>query len=124
MTETLCDSGAVKFKAGINASTTVTNNAVRLTQYINQAEGQIVAETGANWLDDYSGMNVDFKQVLESAASCWAAIDVIEADMSGFTTLGEATTMINTLLTKYDRAITVLKDSKKITALGSSYIQN
>src|SRR3990167_10478767 len=108
MVETLRTSGAVKHKAGINASSTVTNSGGWLTELINQAEGQIIAETLVDWVASYSGLSNNYKKVLESASACWAANAVIGADMSGFTNISEATTMVNINWATYDRALKVL----------------
>ena len=53
MSETMCDSGAVKLKAGANASTALT--AANYTQLINQAESFINMWTRTNFTDDYAG---------------------------------------------------------------------
>ena len=120
MTETLCDSGAVKIRAGTNASTTITNSQTYMTQFINQAEGDLIAETRCNWIDVYSGMDADFKKVIEGATAAKAAIRVINYDMSGFTSRQEALIMINILWAEYNKAVAVLKDEKLIDAMGGS----
>ena len=123
MTETLCDSGAVKIRAGTNASTTITGSPTNMTKFINQAEGDLISDTRCNWIDVYSAMNADFKQVLEGATACMAAIKVINYDMSGFTSRQEALAMVNILWAEYARSVDTLKDDKVITAFGGSLMQ-
>ena len=118
MVETLCDSGAVKFKAGTNASTTITNEPSTMTLFINQAEGEFIAATRVNWITHFSSMSADFKQVVEGAVSSKAATKVINYDMGGFNSLGEATTMINILLNEYNQGVKILRDSDFARALG------
>ena len=112
MTETLCDSGAVKLKAGTNASATVTDNPTTMTQFINQAEGDLAADTAVDWVDKYSGLSANFKQVLEGACASKAAVSVINYDMGGFTSRAEALTMLNVNWAVYDRAVREIKESK------------
>lgn len=112
MAETLCDSGAVKLKAGSNASSTITDNAVTMTQFINQAEGDIAADTTVDWVSKYSGLSANFKQVIEGAVASKAAISVINYNMGGFTSRAEALTMLNVNWATYDRAVRELKENK------------
>jgi len=109
----------VQERAGANAST-VSNTEAYINSYMTQAESQINVESEFNWSDDYTGLNVDVKGVLTLAASCLSAVDVINYDPSGFTGLTEATTIINTLLTKYDMAIKLLREKDK----GAIFIQD
>ena len=120
MVETLCDSGAVKLRAGINAAVLTT---AQYTQIINQAEGDIIAETRVNWIDIYSTMNADFKQVLQGACAAKAAIKVIEHDPDA---IGKSTAgfMVNILWAEYNQAIKALAESKVVTAFGASYINS
>lgn len=92
---TLLTSAAVKFKAGANVSTDITTAQYDLAML--QAEGRVCAETRFNWVDAYSTLNVDVKYLLEDVTSNIAAIYVINNDMSGFTSLGEAQTMCDIL---------------------------
>ena len=59
MVETMCDSGAVKLKAGTNVSSSLT--ADQYTELINQAESFINDEVRINYTDTYSTLNVDVK---------------------------------------------------------------
>jgi hypothetical protein len=118
MTETLCTSGAVKYKAGANASSTITNDPVAMTQFINQAEGTICAATAINWVDAYAAMNADFKQILEETASDLAAIYVIQYDMSGFTSRIEAEDMINILRDAALRGISIMRNAPTKEFMG------
>jgi hypothetical protein len=108
MTETLCDSGAVKLKAGINVSTAIT--ATQYTQLINEAENFIVDKTRYDYVAAFSGLNSNKKYILQEAASCHAAICAINYDMSGFTTRQEALIMINILWAKLQECLRLLND--------------
>ena len=120
MVETLCTSGSVKLAAGANVSTALT--AANYTEFINQAEGDIVAETRVNYVSAYAAMSADYKKILEGACAAKAAIKAIRFKPSVYSKLGEAITMINICFSEYDRAIAVLKKAETVKALGLSYM--
>src|SRR3990167_11301290 len=97
MTETLCVSGAVKHRAGANASSTVTASGAWLTELINQAEGDIAAETMVDWVSSYSGLSDNYRKVLEGACSAKAAIKVVSYDARSYLSVGEAGFIVNVL---------------------------
>jgi len=104
----------VKYKAGANASSTATAEAY-INAFIDEAESEINAATRYNWSDAFAGLNDDVKAILQEAASNLAAAYIISYDMSGFTTLQEAQTMIQYLMNNYNRCIGILKDLKTQT---------
>lgn len=122
MTETLCTSGAVKHRSGSGASTTITNDGTILTEFINQAEGDIVAETLVDWVSSYSGLSANYKKVLEGACAAKAAIKVLSYDSRGYLSVAEAGFMVNVLWGEYDRAIRVLSQSPTAKALGGTML--
>ena len=120
MVETLCTSGAVKHRAGTNASTTVTNSGAWMTELINQSEGDFIADTRVNWIDLYGSMNADFKQQIEGAVAAKAAVKVISYDMAGFTDRAEAVSMINVLWAEYMNAVRTLSEDKVVNMFGGT----
>lgn len=122
MVETLCTSGAVKHRAGLNANSTVTASGAWLTELINQAEGEIAAETMVDWVASYSGLSANYKKVLEGACAAKAAIKVISYDTGNYTTLNEATTILNVLWGEYSRSLRVLSQSPVAKALGGTML--
>ena len=72
----------VQYKAGANCSATA-NAEAYINSFMAQVESYINAFTGYNWSDAYASLNVDFKGILKEAASCLAAIYVIQYDTSG-----------------------------------------
>ena len=115
MAETMCDSGAVKLKAGSNVSSALT--ADNYTQLINQAESFINVWTKTNFTDNYAGLNVDVQKILEEAASCHAATGAINYDMSGFSSRQEALQMVNILWARMMESLRLLKDRKYLDFL-------
>jgi hypothetical protein len=97
---TLCTNGNVGYKAGANAS--ATSKAETYTNvYIKEAEGKLCLDTRFDWVTNYSSVSTIGKEVLREATSCLAAIDVINYDMSGFTSRQEALVMVNILWARY-----------------------
>ena len=109
MTTTLCISGAVILKAGVN-STELTN--AEYEQLINQAESFINVASKKDWVAAYASLPTDTKKILEDAASSHAAMAAINYDMSGFTSRTEAQVMLDVNYTRLVDAINLLIDSK------------
>jgi hypothetical protein len=116
MTETLCDSGAVKLKAGAAVSTALT--AAQYTQLINQAECFINDLSRKDWVAAYSGLATDKKKILEDAASCHAAVGAINYDMSGYTSRQEALTMVNILWARMQEDMKLLNNDNTRAFIG------
>ena len=110
MVTTLCISGAALLKAGANVSTAFIE--ADYTQLINQAESLINVDTRFNWTDVYSTLDVDLKYILEDVCSSLAAMSLINYDTSGYTTRGEALTMLDVLDDKANKGLKILQDIK------------
>lgn len=110
MTETLCNSGAVKLKAGTNATILT---ASQYTQLINQAEGDINTITRYDWVSNFSSVAANSKKVLEGVCSDLAAMFVISYDMGVFNSRFEAQTMLDVLRDAALRGLSVLKDQNQ-----------
>lgn len=123
MTETLCTSGAVKHRAGLYANSTLTASGAWLTELINQAEGDILAETMVDWVAGYASVITNAKPFLESACAAKAAIKVISYDTSNYVSLNEATTILNVLWGEYGRAIKVLSEPQVAKAIGGTLLK-
>lgn len=101
----------IGYKAGSGKSSTSSAEAYT-NSYVAQAESIINSATRYNWSDAYSGLNADVKGILKDAASNLAAMYVIQYDMSGYTSLGEAQTMLDLLRDAFERDIKLLIDIK------------
>lgn len=117
MTTTFATSGACLLKAGANINSAFTGASAdaNWTSYINQAESYINTITKINYTDAYAALNDDVKKILEDCASNIAGTYAISYDMSGFTTLSEAQTMLDVLNEGIRRDIDLLKE-KNYTA--------
>ena len=98
----------VQRKAGANVSATA-NVEAYINDYMTQAESLINSTITYNFSDAYSGLNADVKGILKLAASCIAAIMVINYDPD---TVGRntATLRVNVLTDHYNKAIAELKN--------------
>lgn len=110
MAETLCDSGAVKLKAGADYSTDIT--AAQYTTLINQAEGFISAQSRYDWVTNYASVSNIGKEFLEEVCSNLAAIEVIKYEMGNYTSKEEAQTLIDVNYNKAVEGINLLRDDK------------
>ena len=118
MSWTLCTSGSAIIKAGANVSSTITNygtNKTAIDKFSDEAEGYIVQQTHMDWRVDYSSLPTDVQNALSNICSSLIAIQFITYDMSGYTRLGEAVTMLNVHDQVARDGIAFLKDFKKAT---------
>ena len=109
---TLTTSGAAISKAGANANSTVIASGALLLKWSDQAEGKIVAETRRNWVTKHSDLATDVKSALDNIASSEIAKQIINYDMSGYTSSSEALTMMNIQDDVVAKGMRELKDFK------------
>lgn len=114
-----CTTAEVQRKAGENASSTA-NVEAYINDFVSQAESLINVRTRKNWSDDYAGLNTDVKKILSQVASDIAATYVIQFDMSGFSSLREAETMLDVLNNSINRGLQVLKDKNMETFIDGA----
>lgn len=112
MSFTFCSSYAIIRKAGLNANVNIIASSQALAEWCDMAEGEICMETRRDWLTNYSSLASPIKTALGEAASNFAAMHVIDYDPSGYSSLSEASTLLDVLLDKYKTALNTLKDFK------------
>ncbi len=99
----------IQARAGANANTTA--KATDATDvYVLNVESTINVKTRKNWSDAFGTLNADVKGLLTDTGACLCAIYVIQYDMSGFTSLEEATTMCDILWATANRNMQILAD--------------
>lgn len=99
----------IGYKAGAKASSTSKAEAYT-NSFIAQAESRINVECHYNFSDVYSSLNADVKALLKEAGSNLAGVYVVNYDMSGYTSLKEAQSVIDVLLYNYANCIKLLKE--------------
>lgn len=97
-----------KSGAGVNVAFDTT----MMTAANLRAESTINCICRHNYSDDFSGLNIDVKQLLSDVASSLVAIEAITYDMSGYTSRIEAEDMINVLRDSALRGLSILRDKK------------
>jgi len=120
MSFTLCISGAIVSHAGRWVNSDASISGVLLSQFSDEAEGFICANTKYDWITNYALVPASYKPVLAAASSNLAAIDLIKWDTSGYPDRGTAEDLINVCHDKASRAITFLKDNKVQSKLGAT----
>lgn len=109
---TLCGQTDVAKKAGANASaTSVAEDYTNV--YILLAEAQLSASARYDWVTNYASVSAIGKEILRDAASSYAAVQVINYDMSGFTSRQEALVMLNILWAGFQKCIALLEKDNK-----------
>jgi hypothetical protein len=92
----LCTYNEYLRKVGVNASDT--SKTVEFARDVcKQAECTLNARTKKNWSTIYDSLSDDLKEILNRIVSNLAAMEGINADMSGFSSRLEATSMIDYL---------------------------
>ena len=106
--------------AGINANATA--KAVAATDvYVLDVESSINSATRYNWSDAFTaGINADVGGILTETGACLCANKVIAADMSGFTSRGEAESMITLNRDTALRNLSILRDIKSQTFINGA----
>lgn len=109
---TLTTSGAVALKAGTNVNSTIIASGAAVSEAIAQAESFTTMTARIDFVDDYTTYDNNFKKVLDDAVSSYAAIALINYDMSGYTSRAEAQTMIDVNWARWNECMKLIKDKK------------
>jgi hypothetical protein len=109
---TLAIRANVTYEAGANASSTSSAEAYT-NVYIKKAEGKISLDTRYDWVTNYASVSTIGKEVLREAVSCYAAIMVINYDMSNFPSRQDALIRINVLWARYIDIVKRIVDDNK-----------
>jgi len=97
----------IQQKSGANVNVGFDTTAMTASNL--RAESSINCITRRNWSDDFAGLNEDVKQLLSEYCSSFVAIEAISFDMSGYSSLGEAESMITILRDGMLRSSQILK---------------
>jgi hypothetical protein len=102
----------IQAEAGINAN--ATSKATAATDvYVLNVEASINSATRYNWSDAFTaGLNADVEGILTETGACMCANKVIKADMSGYTSRGEAESMMVVNRDTYLRNLQFLRNKQ------------
>ena len=98
----------VQMLVGANASAT-SNVVGHIDVYMEMAEAFINTATGYNFSDAYATLSADVKGILKQAAASFAAMMVINYDLSGFFTQREVETRLDVLDNSFNKCLALLK---------------
>ena len=112
MSWTLCTSGQAMVKAGENADSDIVLSGSRLADWSDQAEGRIEAETRRSWVSSFSSLDSGIQNILGDVCSSMIAKQIINYDMSGFTSRFESAMMLNVQDDIAREGLRILKDFK------------
>ena len=113
MSFTFCTSGAMVRKAGLNANSTITASGSALSEWSSHAEALICNNTRYNFISNYSSLTSGIKEILGDVASSLGAMQIINYDMSGYTSRTEAETMLDIQRDFAERGLALLKDKNR-----------
>jgi len=110
MTEagTLCGQGDVAKMAGANCSTVSVAEAYT-NVYIKMAEGLLSQAARYDWVTNYASISTIGKEILRNAAASFSAVQVLNYDLSGFTSRQEGLIMVNILWASFMETFNLLK---------------
>jgi hypothetical protein len=97
-------------KVGANANATAKTPLVA-SRFVALAEAIVNTRTQKNWSEAYASANTNFKKMLSAAVACWASVDGINYDMSGYDSRLEAEGMKRTNMLQAELLIQEIKDS-------------
>ena len=119
MAWTFCTSGAAIAKAGANANSTITASGTQLAIWSEDAEATMCAISRIDLVTGYASLTANGKQILSDATSSFIAINLINYDMSGYTSRYEAETMMDVLRDSALRGMSLIKDQNVNKYLGA-----
>ncbi len=109
-----CTVEEVQDKVGEGGNVTY-NVETFINRAVTQAESQINVEAEFNYSDTgvFAALPAGTKNILTIAAASWAAIKVMEADLTGWSAR-ERETKLDVLNNDYEKAIAKLKDKEDV----------
>lgn len=117
MVTTFAISGGVLKKAGLNVSSALSAGTILVSasnfivdHWINNAEATICTNANYDYLTNFTSLASGKREIITETAEALAAMDAISYDMSGYTSLAEAQTMLNFHKFVTDRNMNLLKD--------------
>ena len=108
----MCLSSAAVAKAGSGVNTDVLDDSVALASFSDAAEGEIVAETRRDFLTSYSDLHAGISGAVAAVCASKIAKQMIQYDMSGYTSLEQAQTMLDVQDDVVRKGMAILKDFK------------
>lgn len=110
MSFTLTTLSGALFKAGVDRNTGLSGTDVNLMS--DMAEDTFCMKTRYDWVTNFATIDTHIKGSISDAVSDLIAIKIINADMSGYVDLVEATAMVDILKDNYNDIVKDLRDDE------------
>ncbi len=119
VTSIMTTDAEIKAKVGAGVSVDVTET--MYNSWVLQAESLINILIRINFSDAITaGLNADVKSIFSDFVSSKVAAQAIAYDMSGYTNIDEAQSMINLLMHGYQMVMSILRDKKFTTFINKA----
>ena len=118
MSFNLTSSGACVWKGGKKISPDVSG--AMLSKFCDMAEASLCAITRRDWITLSGATKENFRGILDDTVSSMVAMDMINYDMSGFTSRLEASTCLDVLKDRISTNLACLKDDSKKEVMVNS----
>jgi len=118
MSWTLCASAAAVAKAGLNANSTIAASSAALARWSDEAESSACAVARSDVVTKWTSLTAKGKEIFQKYCTADIAQNIVNYDMSGFTSRNEAIMMLNVLENQKDDAAKIIKEDRNKTYLG------
>ena len=135
MTSTLCTSGQALIRAGKDVSIDFTTHTSAPFSYtdganvgvakqqaidelINMTEGEMFIRTGVDWVDKFSSLSTDKKNVVRFTCASGTAFKMIDYDKASYPSLADAQTHLDVNFTNFEAGIKQLNQSDTKKKMG------
>jgi len=109
MSFNLTSSQAIIGMAGLNVNSNISTSGALMAKFCDQAEAMVGLLTRKDWVLSKADITANLLAALDEVVASYAAIKLINYDMSGYTNSGEATTMVNILLNNFNKGVALLE---------------
>ena len=111
MSWALSSEAAAIAKAGANANSDITASSSVLATWYDQAESTLNTKTRKDWVAASATITAKFIEILDDTLSAMVATNIINYDMSGYTSRLEVQTMLDVLDNTISKNIGILDDT-------------
>lgn len=118
VTSIMTTGAEITAKEGANVSAALTD--AMHDAWVLQAESFCSVLARENYSDSYAALNIDVKYIFSDIVSSMVAIQGIMYDMSGYTKLSEAESMVTVLRDGILRNLSIVRDKKNQTFINGA----
>lgn len=112
MSWTLSTSGAALIKAGANADAALIVDATKLATLSDEAESDLIAFTGYDWITNYASVKTNWKPFISKAVAARIAMGIVKYNPSYYKSKAEAYLIANMNDNEWNDCLNVIKDKE------------